>query len=399
MYTSPSFQTVIVLTLALSLVFSMLLFYTFWTRTKKKYWSRYKKKFRNYFFPQLFEFIEEATSPADADNIISNLTRRTNDIDYFLELIDELREVLHGEEQEKLKWLLKHPLFLEFYRKKLNSHSLQGKLFSCIYFEKSDYDDRKIDQRLSVLSKSKNLKLAFAASKALQSSSDIAYRKKSLIRFLTRKDASDLMHGEIIHKFYRDGEKLHAETAGELKKILSLDYIAPQQKRIIVTYFAEQNFYEFGDYLLQCLNQLSFNSENRGFVLELIYAMGTLEVKKAESPIREYLRFHDPELRLACINALNRIGGEHNLDFIHQQIVDIEFSVRKKVIEILVQYPQRGHQLLSMVMRNYLQYAIELNKVHNPTQNQVHILEKIASITKGIRILSGTKKRRSFYTI
>ena len=398
MYPSPSFQTVIVLTVALILIFSTLLFYTFWTRTKKRYWSRYKKKFRSYFFPQLFEFIEEATSPADADTIISNLTRRTTDIVYFLELIDEFSEVLNGNEQKKLTWLLKHPLFLEFYRKKLNSYSLEFKLFSCIYFEKSEYDDRKIDQRLSVLSKSKNLKLAFAASKALQSSSDNACRKKSLIRFLMRKDASDLMHGEIIHLFYRKGEKLHAETAGELKKIMSLDYIDPEQKRIIVTYFAEQNFYEFGDYMLQFLNHLSYNSENRELVLELINAMGILEVKKAESPIREYLRIQDSELRLACINALNLIGGEHNLDFIHQQLVDLEFSVSKKVIEILVQYPQKGHQILSMVMRNYLQYAIELDKVYNPTSKQVHVLEKITSITKGIRILSGTK-RRSFYTI
>ncbi len=343
----------------------------------------------------LFTFVEEAKGPSHADAVISKLTKRTNDIAFFLELLDEMAEILKGDERKKLNWLIGHDLFYCFYKEKLFSFSKQNQLLSCIYFWKSDTLDEQISSRLISLSKSQNTKLAYGASKALQSSEDIVVRKNSLIRFMKRDDASDLMVGELLHLFHRDDMEMHTKIGETLKSILFQKDVPPAKKKIIVLYIAHQNFYEYSYFLLEYLKKLLYGPDKAHLVTGLIKALGHLHVVEAAPVIREYTRVQNIELRLACVDALDHLGGKENLDFLTKLLVDIEFSVRKKIIEILAHHPDIGHQLLNKFIVTNLDFIAQFEKDKNPPKGFRVFIRKICSIAIGIKIILSEQVARS----
>lgn len=371
--------------------FLLLLFYTFWTRKKKAYWKRYEDKFRKYFLPLIFDFTENAADPSEADQLVKKLTKRSKDIGYFLRLLDELTEIVNGDEVEKLNWIIRHPLFFRFYWRKLFSRSFENQLLACIYFKKSGFEQREITARLVRLSLSRNIKLVYGASQALQSSPDMRVRKSTLIRFFKRDDTTDLMAGELVHLFYREGLDHHEKTTKELKNILLRRDVPNERKKIIIVYFAQQNFFEYSFFLLKYLKKLSFNEKNKTLILSLIQAIGTFEVTEAMDILRFYARVEDPQIRFESVSALNQLDGEDNLAFICSLLSDIDFSVRKKVIEILVQQTETGHRLLESFMYNHLKLVHQIATLDKPSARHLDIVRKISSITTGIRVLSAKK--------
>lgn len=392
---SPAYQSLVILIFFLVLAFVYLLSYTFWTRAKKRYWARYKVKFRDYFLPVLFSFVEEANDPSHADAVIKKLTKRTNDIAFFLELLDEMTEILKGDEREKINWLIGHDLFYRFYREKLFSFSKQNQLLACIYFGKSDTINDQISTRLISLSTSQNTKLAYGASKALQSSEDITIRKNALIRFMKREDASDLMVGELLHLFHRDDMDLHMKIGETLKEILFQKNIPADKKKILILYIAHQNFYEYSYFLLEYLKKLLYGPDKIHLVIGLIKALGQLHVVEAAPVIREYIHVQNVELRLACVEALDHLGGTENLAYLTKLLLDIEFSVRKKIIEILAHHPDIGHQLLNHFLVTHLKFIAQFEKRQELPKDLRVFIQKICSIAIGIKIILSEKVARS----
>ncbi|WP_116033551.1 HEAT repeat domain-containing protein [Rhodohalobacter sp. SW132] len=387
------FHIVLVLLCCLILVFIALVSYTFWTRARNQLWNRYRDKFRDLYLTELFHFVETAKQPEDAEKLLARVKKRTRDLVYFLELIEELSDIMKGEENEKLVWLIKRPLFHSFYSRKIFSRSGKNQLLSCLYFEKCGVDDERVTGRLNTLSQSGNVKLAYAATKALQSSGDISVRESALIRFLKRNDASSLMFGELIHIFYRDGEKLHAITSMSLKEMLARNDLPPDRKRIIVIYFAEQNFYEYSEFLYEYFKKLTLSKTTKPLIIALIKALGELEILESSSDLMKYARNRDPEVRLASIKALNHMGETEHLQFIQKRIIDMEFEIRKEVIEILVQHPGTGHTLLQNILLQIMYYINNIRLVQNPSGKELNKVKVINSITTGIRILTNKKIR------
>lgn len=392
---SPAYQTLVILVVFLVFTFVSLLSYTFWTRAKKRYWARYKIKFRDYFLPILFTFVEEADGPSHADEVIRKLTKRTQDIAFFLELLDEMAEILKGDEREKLNWVITHDLFYRFYREKLFSFSKENQLLACLYFWKSDTLDDQITERLISFSKSQHTKLAYGASKALQSSEDIIVRKNSLIRFMKRNDTSDLMVGELLHLFHRDDMDMHTKIGETLKSILFQKDVPPAKKKIIVLYIAHQNFYEYSYFLLEYLKKLLYGPDKAHLVIGLVKALGKLHVVEAAPVIREYTRVQNVELKLACVKALDRLGGTENLAFLIKLLLDIEFSVRKKIIKILAHHPDMGHQLLNRFIVTNLKFIDQFEKNKNLPKDFRVFIQKICSIAIGIKIILSEQVARS----
>lgn len=393
MLSTTSYQTLLVLVILLILTFLFLLGYTFWTRAKKAYWKRYKIKFRDYFYPILFTFIEEGSNSSDADQVISKLTKRTKDIAFFLELLNEMTEILRGEEREQLNLLINHELFYNFYREHIFSFSRQKQLIATVYFEKNGVIDDQVCERLLKLSKSKNTKLAYGASKALQGSDNLDVRRKALVQFIKREDASDLMAGELLHLFYHSGIHRHEVIGKALKEILLLKNVPPAKKKIIILYIAQQNYYEFSDFLLQYLKKLLKSTEKAPLMTGLIRALGQLHAEEAAPVIKKYTTSQDLEVRLACVEALSMLGGTENLTFLTSLLLDIEFSVRKKIIEILVQHPGLGHKLLNQFLISNQQFITRYRKLKHPPEELQNVVQKIYSIALGIKILLSKQRK------
>ncbi len=349
MFFAPAYQTVVVLVVLLLITFILLLSYTFWTRSKKGYWHRYRKKFRKSYSIKLFRFVEEAKNPSDADELIKSLTKRTKDISFFLELLTEMSGLLRGDDHQKLNWLINHSMFYTFYKKKLFNKSKQKQMLACIYFGNCGYLEDEVTARLNQLSKSKNLKLAYGATKALQQTECIETRRIALVRFMERSDISILMVGELLHIFHRDEIELHLKTGEALKSILFNNKIPAKIKQVVVHYFAYQNYYEFSDFLLERLNEIELQTNNKPLVVGLIEGLGSLRVEEAGSIIKSYAQVDDIEIKMVCIDALNMLGGSANLSYLHNMILDSEFAVRKKIIEVLVKHPREGRKLLQYV--------------------------------------------------
>lgn len=393
MYGTPTYQAVVLLVVTLGIIFIYLLGYTFWTRTKKRYWGRYNRKFRDMFAPLIFDFIETATCQSDADKVVKKVTRRHQDIELFIELVDELAEILQGEELRKLNWLVKHPLFDRHYFKRLNSSSHNDQLLACVYYGKSGTIKQKVAVRLLKLSASKDIKVAFGAAKALQNSANGDMRQSSLWAFFKRTDTTNLMAGELLHLFHLNTDQMYQGAQQSLKQLFLEKDIPKDRKRVVIDYIANHNLYEYSTFLHYYLQMLLYRPENRSLIKHLISALGILRVEETESLIRSYAAHPDPDLRICCVEALNQLGGEENLTFITHMLLDIEFDVRRRIIQSLVQDSDNGHPLLEKFMLTYLKYLTKAWPSDVPSKDLLIFVTKLQSITHGIRITSANKTR------
>lgn len=386
MFGEPTYQAAVILVLILALVFIYLLGYTFWTRAKKKYWARYEKKYRKIFVPLIFEFVESAESHIDANEVIKKITRRDKDIALFISIVDELFEFLQGDDRQKLIWLINHSLFDSYYFKKLNSKFKSDQLRGCVYYVKVGAIKQKVVHRLIKLSKSKDIRIAFGATKALKNSASRKVRIISLMNFFKRRDATTLMVGELLHLYHLNSEQMYMATGQSLKKVLLDKNISKDKKGIVIQYIAHHNLYEYSIFLHNYLQKILYRPENKSLIKKLIKTLGILRVEEASQLIRNYSIYPDTSLRLCCVEALTELGGEENFAFITDMLLDMEFDVRKHIITSLAQNPDTGDNLLDNFMQTYGHYLSKEWASGTPPQDFPLFVDKLESVLNGIRI-------------
>lgn len=235
------------------------------------------------------------------------------------------------------------------------------------------------------MSKSKNLKLAFAATKALQSAEDWTVRKNALLRFFKRTDISELMVAELLHIF-DSGLAEDREHVSEALKDLLLKEIDPHAKHIIVRYMGYQQFYECSEFLYQYLKRLHFSPEKATLIRGLIIALGELYHTKAADLIRSYCaKGNNIPIRLAAVKTLSTFGGSENLTFLLDHLSKVEFPIRKAIIYEFMSGNGDRITLLTTFVKQTLQSLSQIDK--NKSNEQLDsYLDKILDITSGIKI-------------
>lgn len=396
-YNNIAFNAVLSLVGILVLLFLFLLGYTLWTRLKKQYWQRHEQKFRNHYSPLLFDFIEGSARLEEADKLISNLSKYGRDISFFLKLIDEMRELLKGEERTKLNTLLEHKRFYDYYRAGLFSFSWQRQLMACLYFKKVNGLGPQIIERLESLSESKRLRLSFAASKALQASEESRVRKRALVRFFKRQDPSGLMVSELLESFYRDGQRSQEVVLKDLKDILGHADIEPLKKKLVVLFLADKNFFESGNFLFDYLNQLEYSAAQSPLICGLIEALGYFQVERAAPVIRAYFQADDEELQLCCVWSLGNIGGEENMYFLMKRLLKVSFQVRKSIIEILADNKQWGVGLLNKFIASNRELISKYRNQKQHSENISPSIRRIYNTAVGIRIMLSQNQKTTPY--
>jgi len=380
-------NTLLAFVLLLAATFFYLLGYTLWTRKKKQYWKRYEKKFRDHYSPIIFDFVEKNNNALSADAIIKNITHRTKDYVFFLNLLDQLREILKGDERERLRELIEHPKFVKFYANKLFELSSKGKLYACDYFQNIPDVSNRIIARLIDLSRKKDLKLAYAATKALQQNRSVTIRKRALHRFLKRNDISELMVSELLHNFDTGLTEERPEILKALKRILMID-ISPSKKSIITRYLGYKNFFECSTFLHESLIKIQNSTRNKPFIRGLIFALGELLNTDSAEIIRDYFsnKQTDEKTRIECIISLNKIGGKENLVFLVKELLNVAFPVRKVIIKELVSGDNYRRELLQSFITSHQLLINQFLRGGSIPQGFSVFIEKIQSITRGIEI-------------
>lgn len=394
MFGAPTLHSVVLLVIILTGIFLFLLGYTFWTRAKKKYWEEYGQKFRAMFVPLIFEYIETAERRRDADDVIKKVTRRAKDIELFIAVVDEMSEILHGSDLQKLNWLIKHPLFESYYYKKLNSALRNDQLVGCIYYSNSGNFKQKAARRLIKLSTSNDIKIAYGATKAIQNSANNRIRIKSLIDFFKRPDTTTLMVGELLHLYHLNSERMYTTSEHSLNRLLLDREILKEKKGIVIEYIAHHNLYEYSTFLNHYLQKILYRPENKALIKSLISTLGILKVEEAGQLIRNYSVYPDPSLRLCCVEALNELGGDENLLFVTEMLMDMEFDIRKQIIQTLVKNSDNGHLYLENFMQTYLKFPAKVLTTGSPPKDLHIYIKKLRSIMNGIRITFANSKKQ-----
>lgn len=390
-------QTLIALAVFLALLFFFLLGYTYWTRKKRAYWQAYEKKFRDYYFSLILDYTEQSAMHGEADEIIKNITRRTKDYSFFLKLLTELDEILDGDERDRLSHFIEHPLFAAFYKKKLFETSNNSKIYACIYFQNTGNIDNRTLAKLIKTSKSSNLKLAYSATKALQSATDFSTRKSALLRFFKRQDTSELMVVELLHLFDSKITNKRSQITNLLKDLLIKD-IDTVAKSIAVRYIGYQKIYSCSNFLFQYLKRLQYSNAKATLIRSLILVLGQLQELQAVFLIRNYLSLKeiDTLTHLAAVQALSQIGGEKNLVFLIKHLIDAEFPVRKMIIYELALGNDKRVALLEQFIIANRHFIKQLQSQGSLTQQKKNAIEKIKQITVGIHIALSQRQPEAY---
>lgn len=391
-------QSLVGLIAFLVLLFLFLLGYTFWTRKKQQYWNRYEEKFRDYFFSLLLDYVEQSHELAEvnADDIIHKISRRTKDYSFFIKLLNELDNILDGTERERLTHLIQHHIFESFYKKKLFELSSSSKIYACIYFQNSGNINDRILAKLITVSKSSNLKLAYAATKALQSAEDWTVRKNAMLRFFQRNDISELMIAELLHLFDSGLAEDRPQIAQSLKDLLLKD-LDSEAKHIIVSYMGFQQFYECSDFLLQYLKRLHYNPEKESLTRALIIALGELYYTEAAPIIRHYTqKGNQISIRLAGVKSLSIFGGEENLTFLLQNLIEAPFPIRKAIIYELITRDNQHIPLLTKFVKETTRRLKKIQQTSDTHREITSYLDKVSDISSGIKIVLNHRRGSSY---
>lgn len=382
-----SLQTLIALVVILILLFLLLLGYTLWTRLKQKYWQNYEQKFRDYFFSLLLDYTEKNDEERDPDDIIKKIGTRTKDYSFFINLLNDLTNILDGEQRDRLNDLIEHPVFLSFYTEKLFKGSKDYKILACIYFQHKEKLTGRISAKLISISKSNDLKLAYSATKALQSANDITIRKSALLRFFRRDDVTDLMIAELLHLFDPKTLEDRRIVSKELRKIL-LSNIGIEPKVSIIRFMGNQNYFESSDFLYQFLKRVQYTQLKAPLIQALITTLAKLHHEEAELTIKKYINNKDVDTatQIAATKALSTLGGERNLAYLAKQLLKVEFSVRKTIINELALYSETGIGLLKQFVVDSLNFLKQFQHQNHPPKHLKEIVKKIRNASRGIKI-------------
>lgn len=380
-------QSLIALVVLLVLLFLSLLGYTFWARQKQKYWQNYEQKFRDYFFSLLLDYTEKNDVERDPNEIIKKIGKRTKDYSFFINLLNDLTNILDGEQRNRLNELIEHPIFLSFYAEKLFKGSTNYKILACIYFQNKEKISDRVSAKLITISKSSNLKLAYSATKSLQSADNIAIRTSALLRFFRRNDVTKLMIVELLHLFDAGTFKDRPIISKELRKIL-LSNIGIEPKVSIIRYMGNQNYFENSEFLFQFLKRVQYTQHKAPLIQSLITALAKLHHEEAELTIKSYIsnKDIDTETQIAATKALSVLGGEKNLAYLTRQLLRVEFPVRKTIINELALHPKTGIDLLNQFVVENLNFLRQFQHQNHPPQHLKKIIEKIRNISRGIKI-------------
>ncbi|WP_340102957.1 HEAT repeat domain-containing protein [Rhodohalobacter sp. 8-1] len=346
------------------------------------------------FAPIIFDFVETAKKRPDADDIVKKVTRRDRDIELFIKVVHEIIDILEGDDRQKLNWLIQHKTFQNYYLEKLNSSLKNNQLQGCVYYSKIGNIEHNVTRRLLKLSKSKEIKVVYGAAKGIQNSTNNDVRLISLINFFKRRDVTSLMLGEVLHIFYLKSDKEYLSKELLFKHLLLHKSIQKERKEIIIEYIAHHNLYEYSLFLHNYLKKLLYRSDNRSLIKKLIETLGELNFQEAAPLIRNYSVYPNHGLRLCCVEALNKLGGEENLVFVTNMLMDMEFDVRKRVIQSLVEDSDNGHLLLEKFMLSYLRFLSKVWENDMAPKDMLTFLNKLRSTTNGIRITSANKTKR-----
>jgi len=383
-----TFQTVIILALVLAFLFIYLLVYTYWTRKRNEYWRGYEKKFRNYFFPQLLDYAEQTESAYDADEIVDKIGSRTKDYVFFMQLVDELLDILDGKEKKRLNSLLGHSVFLNFYKNKLSGVSKDSQVYACLYFQHTGIINDRTLAKLIMVSKSSNLKLAFAATKALQSTGDFAVSKSALYRFFKRDNISELMVVELLHRFDSKGAENREKVLKTLNELLAKD-VEMIAKSMVVRYMGDQKFYNNSDFLFQFLKRLQYSQNKRDLIKSLLIVMGEFREKQSTPLLRQYSQQKEVDIsvRLAAIRALSEIGKEQDLIFLTKSLLNVPFALRKGIIYELAFRGEHRIELLEEFLVANLAFIKQLQARKQLPGQIREVVVKIKNIAEGIDIV------------
>jgi hypothetical protein len=380
-------QTLIGLAVCLALLFLFLLGYTYWTRKKKEYWQRYEQKFRDYFFPLLLDYVEKQDEEQDPDDIIKKMSKRTKDYAFFITLLDDLTTILDGDQRDHLSDFIKHPVFLSYYTEKLFQTSKDYKIFACIYFQNTGNIDDRITDKLTSISKSRDLKIAYSATKALQSANDLTVQKNALLRFFKRDDITELMMAELLHLFDTGKIEDRPQVTKALKKIL-LKNIDLGPKTIIVRYMGNKNYYASSDFLYQFLKRIQYNQNKAPLIRALITALAQLQNVESASIIKSYISSKniDTDTKIAVVKALSTLGGKENLEFLAKHLLKVEFPVRKAIIHELALRTEDRIELLGQFIIANLYFIKQFQHQAHPPRQLKNFVEKIENVAWGIKI-------------
>lgn len=380
----------------LILLFLFLLTYTWWTREKRKYWQRYEQKFRAQYFPLLLDYVESPEPAASADSIVRKITQRTKDYSFFINLLNELDEILDGEERERLSHFIDHSIFSSFYRNKLFARNRNDQLYACIYFQNtSEMDDRTL-ARLVELSKKSDLNLAYAATKALQSASAFSVRESSLHRFFRRRDASDLMTVDLLHLLDSGISSEKSRIISLLKDLLVKD-IEVISKGVIIQFMGYHLFYSCSDFLLQYLRRLQYTHHKAPLVRSLVSVLGQFQVKEAVPIIKSYVANANTDIstRLAAVRALSNIGDQQTLLFLMNYLLHAEFPIRKVIIQEMALHDAERISMLEQFISTHAEFIRQIQEQGKISEEKKYIIDKIDHITLGIQIALQNRMARS----
>jgi hypothetical protein len=385
--TDIALQTLVVSTVLLVLLFVFLLTYTYRTRRNREYWQEYERQFRDKFFPIILDYAEQKAGEVQTDQILAQIKKRSKDYAFFLKLLDDLVDILEGEERNRLNGFIEHRLFLSFYKKKLIHGSHGHKIFACIYFQHVGNVDKQVLEKLNSFVQSEDLKLAYSAAKALQGANDIGTRQKALAHFFSRSDISELMVTELLHLFDLKEHGNNRRVSQGLRDLL-LSELDVNIKSVIVRYMGHNQMHDCSEFLLEYLRRIQNNSYKTPLIRSLIISLGELKNTEAIPIIKNHIARKDANLSvtLASIKALSKLGGVEEMDFLTGYLMHSEFAVRKAIIfELAFQSEERVWMLDRFCAEN-LDKIRHFQKNNNLALQLQDLVLKVKDVASGIHI-------------
>lgn len=271
------------------------------TRRQKKFATKWQDHIFNYLY-----------STDDPKNLISRIPR--SKYKYLFSYLRTFLFNLKGKDLNRLKQLITETSLREYFFNKLDKLSIKNKVEAC-YFLRYINTEETIDLLVKKLNSPHNLIFRTTVESLAYLN---AYEKINLIIDIAKK-RKYLTNDSILSIILRFDKSICPILTERLDTEKS-----PQILLIIITVLWH---FKYAEALKKVLNILFFNGD-KYLIIESLRYLGEIENLDSVSTLRFFLGHSKPEIRVAAIEAVGKIGDRSLEDYIISKMLDPELEVK-----------------------------------------------------------------------
>ncbi len=344
----------------LALVSLMVFFGAIYSRWMANVSEKKREKIREELLEKVIRYVSKDLT---FDEMKKNI-HSTVEFTILMEIANELDKNLEGEEEERLKRLMKLPEIRRYYEKRFQSSNPLEKAKACLYYSRKKDIKKTLVPSILRLTGSDHPMLAYAATMAIINHGTIQEKKAAIENLLANEGLSNQALNDVFAEFQMKSTNDREAEGNLLMELIDKRSYSNHRTALMIRTLGELGFFESAGFLLNEFKEISADNYDPEIVVSLINVLSLFGMEEIyDKMIMDFMASNFSEVREAVAMALAHFKRDESVEFLRWMLADTDFYVRFNAAKSLSNYDD-----------------VDLQKLEIPTMDKDELRELIGEI-------------------